>query len=282
MRSHIDWLTFTMAPRYGTYDASNMTVGEDYAAAIEQGWLATFDATTLGMAFGGEWTKQEKSRAPYSDAWAQKDRGITLYAGISLNHMCCEVSGKGCEILIQEGLLEKVVSQTLSRITRIDIACDIETSVSPSTFVGSVKHKRMRSSGYQKSASGETCYVGSRTSDRFARVYRYAEPHPRANLLRVEHVFHKEYAKRVAHEVVNGGIDQVASAAGEAFGWCHRTWDVGEAQSADISVVSAERAAGKTVFWLCTSVAPAFKRLCADGVIRDPEEFINRFFLSDT
>jgi len=281
MRSHIDWLTFTMTPRYGTYDASNMTIGEDYATAIEQAWIATFDNETLAKAFGGAWEKQEKSRAPYTDAWTLQGAGVTLYAGISLSHVCVEISGSGCERLIQAGLLEKILGAVADRTTRIDIACDIETEIQPTIFVSETKHKRMRSSGYQKSASGETCYVGSKTSERYARVYRYAEPHPRAHLLRVEHVFHKAYAKRVAWQVLEGGIDAVANAAGEAFGWNHDIWRPLDNNVPDISIVNAERNAGKTVFWLVNSVSPAFKRLCETGVISDPQEFIKRYFLPD-
>jgi len=281
MRSHIDWLTFTMVPRYGTFDNEEMSVGEDYAAAIEQAWIATFDPDTLGGAFGGEWEKQEKSRAPYTDAWTQKERGLSLYAGISLNHCCVEISGQGCEILIQNGLMESVLSSVQERVTRIDIACDIQTQLQPSLFVAETKHKRMRSSGYQKSASGETCYVGSRTSDRFARVYRYSEPHPRAHLLRVEHVFHKAYAKKVAEAILSDGVNSVARSAGEAFGWNHDVWDPSSNWVPDISIVSAERNAGKTVFWLVNSVAPSFKRLCESGVILDPEAFLKQFFLSN-
>jgi len=269
-----------MTPRYDSVPESEMSVNEDYANAIEKAWKAVFDPVLLAAAFGGAWQKEEKSRAPYTDAWKLPGAGITLFGGISLNHCCVEISGQGCERLIEKGLLEGVLAATQTRVTRIDIACDIETEIQPTVFVSEMKHKRMRSSGYQKSATGETCYVGSRTSERYARVYRYAEPHPRAHLLRVEHVFHKAYAKRVAYEVVNGGIDTVAAAAGKAFGWAHRVWDVGEVQSSDISIVAAEREAGKTVHWLCTSVAPAFKRLCEDGVIRDPEEFIRRYFLT--
>jgi len=270
-----------MTPRYGTFDNEGMSTGEDYAAAIEAAWLATFDPETLASAFGGEWEKQEKSRAPYTDAWKTRDNTITLYAGISLNHCCVEISGQGCEKLIQADLLEKVLSATASRITRIDIAVDIQTQVSPSEFVAALSHKRMRSSGSQHSQSGDTEYVGSRTSDRFARVYRYNKPHPRSHLLRVEHVFHKEYAKKVADEILKMGIGAVANSAGKAFGWEHVVWEPDDNSGSDISIVQAERNAGKTVFWLVNSVAPAFRRLCENGTISDPEAFINRFFLSN-
>jgi len=279
MRTHVDWITFTMSPRYGTYDATNMTVGEDYAAAIEAAWLATFDTSTLAVAFGGEWEKQEKSRAPYTDAWVQRNNGVTLYAGISLNHCCVEISGQGCEILIQKGLLERVLLAVQERITRIDIASDIQTSISPTEFITALKHERMRSSGHQLSASGETCYVGSRKSERYARVYRYFEPHPRAKYLRVEHVFRGDYACNVGCAIIDFGLDNVASAAGEAFGWAHNTWQPNAQTEVDLSVVKAERTTGSTVYWLVKQVAPAFKRLCDEGIITDPEKFCRDYFI---
>jgi len=279
MRTHVDWLTFTMSPRYGTYDASNMTAGEDYAAAIEQAWIATFDAETLAKAFGGVWEKAEKSRAPYTDAWNLPEKGIVLYAGISLNHCCVEISGSGCERLIQAGLLEQILLAIQERITRIDVASDIETDISPTEFVAVLKHDRMRSSGHQLSASGETCYVGSRKSERYARVYRYFEPHPRAKYLRVEHVFRGDYARNVGRAIIDFGMDNVAGTAGKAFGWAHDTWQPNATTEVDLSIVKAERTTGSTVYWLVNQVAPAFKRLCAEGIITDPEKFCRDYFI---
>jgi len=281
MRVHIDWLTFTMVPRYESAEDNRESLNEAYANAIERVWHSTFDPATLAGAFGGEWQKQERSRAPYTDAWTLHGAGITLFAGISLNHCCVEISGGGCEILIEKNLLYSVLGAVVGRVTRIDIACDIETDVTPMEFVNVTSHKRMRSSGYQKSATGETCYVGSRTSERYARVYRYAEPHPRAHLLRAEHVFHKAYAKKVARAILDHGSDAVARSAGEAFGWMHDTWQPSNTHVPDLSIVSAEREAGKTITWLISSVAPAFKRLCEDGTIRDPEAFLTKYFRND-
>lgn len=280
MRNHIDWLTFTMAPRYGTFDNEGMSVGDDYAAAIEAAWKFTFSPEILSAAFGGQWEKQERSRAPYTDAWTLPEAGVTLFAGISLNHCCVEISGSGCERLIQAGLLETVLAAVVGRVTRIDIASDIETTTTPAEFVAQKSHKRMRSGGSQHSASGDTEYVGSRTSERFARVYRYNPPHPRSHLLRIEHVFHKAYAKKVAQTILDSSLGSVAFAAGEAFGWNHADWQPANETPVSLSIVSVERNAGKTVFWLVNSVAPAFKRLCGDGTILDAEEFLKRYFLS--
>jgi len=281
MRTHVDWLTFTMIPRYESYPENEISQADYYADAIEKAWTATFPPEILAGAFGGAWEKNERSRAPYTDAWTLPGAGITLFAGISLNHCCVEISGSGCERLIQKNLLEKIVGAVAARVTRIDIACDIETEVKPSEFVATLSHKRMRSSGSQRSASGETEYVGSRTSERFARVYRYNPPHPRSHLLRIEHVFHKAYAKSVARAILEGGIERVAVSAGNAFGWSHETWKPAENSPMDISVVQPERNAGKTVFWLVNSVAPAFRRLCSDGTIVDGEKFLRMFFMPE-
>jgi len=252
-----------------------------YADAIAYGFEDMFGKELLADAFGGTWIKNERSRAPYIDSWRDVDNGITLFASPNLTHCCVEISGKGCETLISKNLLDQVLRACHTRVTRIDIASDIETQISPLEFVKEVNHERMRTSGHVKSETGETCYVGSQKSERYARVYRYNAPHPRANLLRVEHVFRKDYAKKVASEILDWTMESVAASAGMAFGWGHEIWKPGSVQGVELSIVRERGNTGSTVFWLVHSVAPAFKRLCADGTIINPEEFIRKFFLDD-
>jgi len=280
MRTHVDWLTFTITPRYKTTYPDGMTIDEIYMDAIEQAFIQTFGAGDTSAIFGGSWEKQEHSRAPYSDAWSLGDRGVTVFASPVLNHLCVEISGQGCEALISSGALNRIIVCVEERVTRIDIACDLLTDIRPTEFVGGLKHARMRSSGYQVSETGETCYVGSKKSDRYARVYRYNPPHPRAHLLRVEHVFRKDYAKKIASAIIDQSLEAIAASAGLAFGWNHASWDVRSDTVADISIIHERRGTGKTVFWLIDSCASAFKRLCADGTIKDPEEFLREHFLS--
>jgi len=275
MRSHIDWITFTMSMAY----ADETT--EAYANAIANGFEDMFGKQLLADAFGGNWTKNERSRAPYTDSWTLPEASITLYASPNLTHCCVEISGQGCERLIAQGCLDNVLSRCHERITRIDIASDIETEVRPTSFVEKVDHERMRTSGHVVSDTGETCYVGSQKSDRYARVYRYNQPHPRSHLLRIEHVFRREYAKVVAGEIARSGVDAVAKSAGKAFGWAHTVWTPESTQEIDLSVVKAEPTMGGTVFWLIKSVAPAFKKLVAKGIIPDPEKFLRDYFLTD-
>lgn len=274
MRTHIDWITFTIPMLY--MGAEN----DAYASAIASGLKDMFGIELRRMVFGGEWQKQERSRAPYTDAWTQ-GQGITLFASPSLTHACIEISGQGCENLLDpENTLGKVLNACKDRITRIDIACDIETKTSPSDFVKELNHERMRTSGHVISDTGETCYVGSKKSERYARVYRYNPPHPRAHLLRVEHVFRKDYAKRVAEACASDGTESVGVASGLAFGWAHGDWQPTVVDSPDISVTRERGNTGNTVFWLVNSVAPAFKRLCQTGAIANPEAFIEAYFLN--
>jgi len=280
MRTHIDWLTFTMTPRYQSSYADGVSMADQYANAIEQAFIQAFGGELVASAFGGDWQKNERSRAPYTDSWKLGERGITLFASPTLNHCCVEISGSGCETLISAGILNRVLGCVDDRVTRIDIASDIETSTRPAVFVERVNHERMRASGYQNSDSGETCYVGSQKSDRYARVYRYNPPHPRSHLLRIEHVFRREYAKVVAKQVLNADLESVAEAAGQAFGWAHNDWKTSDIQVVDISIISPKRDAGNTVFWLTNTCAPAFRRLVENGDIKDPEEFIKRYFLA--
>lgn len=273
MRTHVDWITFTMNMAYvdETPDA--------YANAIAYGFEDMFGTELLAELFGGSWVKNERSRAPYTDSWELPTAFIKLFASPKLTHCCVEISGQGCERLIAKGALHSVLACCHDRVTRIDIASDIETEVRPVTFVEKVDHERMRTSGHVVSDTGETCYVGSQKSDRYARVYRYNAPHPRAKLLRVEHVFRRDYAKAVAREIQGSGIERVAYSAGKAIGWSHEVWQPSVNEAADISVVKAEPTMGGTVFWLIKSVAPAFRKLVEKGVITDPRTFLENYFL---
>jgi len=273
MRSHIDWLTYTVTMHY-------MGEGADaYASALLHGIVDMHGDLLATRIFGGTWEKKERSRAPYTDAWTLVDQGISIYASPNLTHACIEISGQGCERLIKLEFMDKLLQKISERCTRIDVACDIETDVTPEQFVAETTHQRMRASGYQKSESGETAYVGSQKSDRYARVYRYFSPHPRAKLLRVEHVFRKDYAKTVCNAILEVGADATAKSAGVAFGWAHSVWNPNESEGADLSIVHAERKMGKTVYWLIKACAPAFKRLVADGTITDAEGFLQSYFM---
>lgn len=273
MRTHIDWLTFTLTLRYEGEGV------EAYARALRNGFVDTFGGVLADRVFAGNWQAKERSRAPYQHAYTDGELGVSIFASPTLTHFCVEVSGQGCERLIELGAMNEVLTSIHERCTRIDIACDIETEVRPMAFVDQLAHGRMRSSGYQKSSTGETVYVGSQKSDRYARVYRYNAPHPRSHLLRVEHVFRRDNAKSVAFQCIGNNMEQVAIASGRAFGWAHPAWITAEDNGCDISAIRERGRNGNTVYWLVNQCAPAFKRLVQDGTIRDAEAFLQTYFV---
>jgi hypothetical protein len=273
MRSKIDWLSFTMTVRPSVNDA------EAFYVSIEQAFQDAFGQANFETVFGGAWERLERGRAPYSHGWAKRDEGVTIYASPSLTHMLVEISGVGCTRIIEMGWMESVLHSIADRVTRIDIATDIPTTTLPQEFIAAGYSDRFGSVGVFSSPTGETVYIGSQKSERFARVYRYNPPHPRSDLLRVECVARRDHAKAIARAVLGVGEDGVAAALGEAYGWQHQDWQPSVTGDVDISVVQPERAAGKTVFWMVHSVAPSFKRLVRQGVITDPEGFIRAYFL---
>lgn len=254
---------------------------DQYANAIETAFRQTFGDDIVRQVFGGEWSKQERSRAPYKDAWKLGEGEITLFASDTLTHCCVEISGRGCEVLIENDLMLPVLKCVQDRVTRIDIAVDMQTETTPEEFVSERTGKRSKSNGFQNSASGSTYYIGSQTSDSYARVYRYKKPHPRSHLLRAEQVFRRDVAKSVVRAYISDGEEAVTKAVGQRFGWSHADWRVGEVSAADLRIDRTVRDDAKTVFWLVHSVAPAFKRLVQSGEVMDREEFLRRYFLDD-
>jgi len=272
MRSHIDWLTFTFTPLW-------INGGEsDYPQCLAEGLREQVGMKLWVDIFDGEWKHHDHGRAPYVDGWALENVGVTLFASPTLTHATVEISGTGCEEFISRGYMETVLLQVKDRVTRIDIACDIETTVGPNEFALPRTHDRMKSHAHIVSETGETVYVGSQKSDRFARAYRFNSPHPRCHLLRIEHIFRRDYAKKVANTCVEGGLLAVVRASGVAFGWSHAIWRPDVSEDVDISLVNDNHKGNNTVFWFVDTVAPCFKRLCREGVIKNPEEFLTRYF----
>jgi len=272
MRTHIDWITFTLTLRYEGEGV------EAYAGALRNGIVDSFGNLLADRVFAGDWQAKERSRPPYQHAYTLGEGGISIFSSPTLTHFCVEISGQGCERLIETGAMNEVLTAIHERCTRIDIACDIETEVRPTEFIDQMSHERMRSSGYQKSSTGETCYVGSQKSDRYARVYRYNAPHPRAHLLRVEHVYRRENAKSVAFQCIGNSAEAIASASGLAFGWAHEAWNCAVVDSPDISAIRERGRSGGTIYWLVNSAAPAFKKLVVGGAIPDPQAFLQTYF----
>jgi len=141
---------------------------------------------------------------------------------------------------------------------------DIETDVTPEAFLAEVRAPLIKTRSILKSSTGETAYIGSRSSDKFARVYRYKEPHPRSHLLRAEFQLKKSYANQLAQRIVDGvALESLASGFGLQFGFKHDCWVV-STEPTKLKVASHAQS-GNTIAWLTQTVAPLLRRLRDEG-----------------
>lgn len=257
----IDWLSFgfdmaqaQMGMAFNLFDRVGHMLEVQYPKFYER------------MVTPQDWTPRT-ARAPYNAAMLRADHGATVFAHQMLGHGLVEVGGIGMDTLGGVEAEIEIAWEVRERLTRIDIACDLFTDVQPDAFCSLRDGKRFKSWGEQKSESGHTIYVGSRTSDRYARVYRYYEPHPRHQFLRVEHVLKAEQAKAAIAQIQSNGLDEFVAMLGNTFGWTHPCWTPTAETDEAVKAWRPERRAGKTVMWLHSQVVPAIVKLHRDGVI---------------
>lgn len=261
MITRVDWISFSVlvAPQP---DGEHWDMSQQVFNALEQ----MHEALPYWLEIDHTWTF-EKGRAPYAICFRRPDNGVSIYAHRNLSHALIEISGRGCEKLHAHSLIQSVLQFSRIRLTRLDLACDMRVDTRPLEFVAKRDSGRFRSHSEVVSESGETCYIGSKTSERYARVYRYNEPHERAHLLRCEFVLKGENAGFLADSIVEHGELACAAALGETFGWQHPSWDTSGEAAAEIETWRPERREGKTLFWLADTIAPLIARLHNEGVL---------------
>lgn len=260
MLNKIDWISFSIPVM--------QVADEAYCHAEVVRALNDLHPTIADILGFNSGIKHGNGRAPYrvSIRPTESDDGIVAFAHPALSHALIEISGRGCDELIAAGTIEATLQAVASRVTRVDIASDILTSLRPPAFAEQRNVKRFKATSHVNSESGESFYVGARSSNRYARVYRYNPPHERSAFLRVEHVVKQEDAKILAHALLTEGIEAVVASLGEGFGWQHPEWKL-EATAAEIAAYRPDRKEGKTLYWLADTIAPLLARLHNEGVI---------------
>lgn len=209
----------------------------------------------------------------YAQAWSHVETGARIQFGGSAETILIEMSGRVCEYFRSIGTLDTIIERWRERATRIDIAVDYSSPVSPEQFAALRNDTLYKHLSVVRSDAGTTCYVGSRKSSRMARVYRYAPPHPRSDLLRVEIECKGDYAKRIAGLHADEGLLAAASAANTPFAWSHPLAVATQFERIKLAAPSATRHASGTVRWLYTDVCSAIRRLVRSGEF-DLEEWL--------
>lgn len=261
----IDWLSFTVSVK------PVFTLGERYQQITDLlddipqlFWL--LQTTNSDNPFDG--LSMRKGRFPYSNRLSNHNDSLSVFFGTKTDHILVEITGQGCATLGYPRLKNIILNYT-DRITRIDIAVDVETDARPVEILETLEPGRFRSTGHIVSDTGETLYLGSSKSDRYARVYRYDKPHPRADYLRYEMVFKKENAKIIALALTESDLEIVAADAGNAFNFNHHTWC--HRSENTIKAYRPERNKEKTRMWIYSQVIPALQKSFKAGVITEQE-----------
>jgi hypothetical protein len=273
MDAKIDYLSFTLPINLSgaghSPDAEDMIV----AALEHAGCGALLAELSTGK------PERRGGRKIYAAGIFFQTQGVSLWFGGVANHLLVEVSGTGCQALRDAGILEQTLAAVQTRTTRIDVAVDLPDAGQPEQFVSKKMENRFRVTETQDTDTGWTQYVGSRKSERFARVYLYRAPHPRAGVLRVEHVLRAEYAKSAAAAILDTSLSAFVAVLGNTWGWQHERWQPDIVTEGKLRAQRHDKEDAATVRWLAKAVAPALVKAHRSGLI-DLNEWLNRNVLA--
>lgn len=209
----------------------------------------------------------ESGTRPYSTRLRHSITDVCLSVGNANAHIYVEFAGKACSNYDAQGGLGDIIKRSSNRVSRIDFAVDILSDVDPRDFSEQRTNKSFKSSGNKRTPSGRTEYVGGRTSERMARVYRYESPHPRSHLLRVEAEYKGDAGKAAAKHYLEVGLQQASLDAHQAFGWKHPAWSQENESQGKIPYKTYRPENASTVRWLYGDVVTALLKSVQKGLI---------------
>ena len=271
--AHVDWYSFTTRLKSINDDAATM---ED--VAINSIAYVVGDEI-LDIVFNRDGWEAGSGRRPYKGSlW--NNAGVGIHFG-GQSTVLVEFTGQGCEYLRSVGALQSIIKATYERCTRIDIAVDIQASGLVNAIADSASNNRISTVGESKSPTGHTRYIGSRTSEKLVRVYEYYPPNPRAGTTRVEYEHKKKQAKITAGWVTQMPVEDVANAIGKIYEWKHEAMQYNEYVPKMVSPINENRSTAKKMQWIARQVAPAIKKMIAEGDIKNPEQWLLEMFLPD-
>lgn len=267
---HVDWVSSSHILHYEPMDVETAT--NEFTK-----FVATMPPTIRAVFVEDGW-QESHGRRPYSGGYHNEKMGFFVWMGGHEN-VLIEVTGKGIQNLRDADVLTDYMMFVKDRVSRLDIAVDAETDVRPRDFVADIEPGRFKSRSSMESQHGETEYIGSRKSDRYCRVYRYNEPHPRHKLLRVEFVIKKPHCEYAIESIFQMGRSYVAQQMLNTFG-------IGEKMTVEnhdetMPATRNDRQNSKTEAWLIRQAAPAFQRLVKEGTIEDWRHWLKTYFLNE-
>ena len=198
--STVDWLSYTVT-----------------WAKVRKNDFQTLDAQQVAVArlteISGDW-RRDKPLHGYEDSWVCNDGGMArVMVSRPGDPMGIHVQLPG-QALEKQGFTRalRICADLEGSITRIDIATDVRGISDPediyqSLLIGTAK-TRAQKFNLITGTQGKTCYVGSRESERFLRVYdKAAQTKTEGNWTRIEMECKGRQAKFIAKAVMAQGAD---------------------------------------------------------------------------
>jgi len=222
----------------------------------------------------------DNGRRPYALSFG--NRLAKVFVSPSVEWSLCEITGAGCAELTRNNLMSDTAAQVARRCTRLDIAVDINVGEENRVreFVKAGYSNRFKTKSWVQSSTGVTHYIGSRTSERMCRVYQYAPPHPRAEIMRVEFELKGDRAKQAADMLRTGTVEAMAQGLIDAYGFksplIGTAWGYGE----EFEPLRGKQRHNNTIAWIHKQVVPAINKLVEEGVIEDLEKFVMDTFIN--
>jgi hypothetical protein len=267
MHHKIDYYAFTTPARLAFSEVTN-----EIQEFVQNTFVSLLESGITKQSLCTGWNI-ERAKGFYSHRLRHEASGIALSFGTINPHIYVELSGKACDYMASANVLGSLITKTAKSCSRIDFAVDFITDVQPSEFSSNRNDTRWKFCSHIVSASGTTDYIGSRTGERMARVYRYNPPHPRAHMLRVEAEYKGDAAKAIVKELESRSLDDVSLAAHAPFGWTHSIWASGDVDAVKIPYSSHTPDNAATVRWLYGVVASSIRSAIQNGLI-DLDEFL--------
>lgn len=199
--------------------------------------------------------------------------GAVLFCGHPTQSPVLECGGAACDLLYRSGELMPWVAKHCEHVTRLDLAGDLVCDLTPVAFLAYGRSGVHKASGAKDSAKGSTRYIGSETSIRRCRVYRYFPPHPRADALRVEAVLRGKLAKHFAFQTTVARLDDLWSEAIRPFAFkCPQCRLPTQSIEPLLTLKNEPTSAGR-LRWLEQQIRPALLNAHRAGLIDLPTWF---------
>ena len=240
--------------------------GHETLLSITKSFTSFFNLAGEDFLSAGQWGI-EGAKHPYKTRLRHAVTDVCLSVGSVNAHIYVEFAGKACATFDGKGILDDIISRSTDRTSRIDFAVDILCKTDPLEFSEQRENLSFKSTGNKRTPSGRTEYVGGRTSERMARVYRYEPPHPRSEFLRVEAEYKGDAAKASARHYIEVGLQQATLDAHSCFKWTSPDWTPENGTYGKIPYKNYRPENASTIRWLYGDVITALSKAISSDLI---------------